>query len=245
MIETALIIPAFLAGLLTFLAPCTLPLVPAYLSFISGSAKDSTPSRKKVLMNGLFFVLGFSLVFILLGVFAGILGGLFFEARIWIARVGGVFVILFGLMMLNILRIPSLMSEKRIHIVSPFERGAPLNSGIMGVVFGAGWTPCVGPVLGSVLLLAGTSATALSGAFLLAVFSLGLAVPFLLVALGLSRAEKTIARFDRFLHVSSIIGGLFLILLGVLLLADNMNLLVSYGYRALQFIHYDALINYL
>ena len=245
MIETALIIPAFVAGLLTFLAPCTLPLVPAYLSFISGSAKDSTPSRKKVLMNGLFFVLGFSVVFILLGVFAGILGGLFFEARIWIARIGGVFVILFGLMMLNILRIPALMSEKRVHLTSPFERGTPLNSGIMGIVFGAGWTPCVGPVLGSVLLLAGTRATALGGALLLAVFSLGLAVPFLLAALGLSRAERTIARFDRFLHVSSAIGGIFLIVLGVLLLTDNMNLLVSYGYRALQFLHYDAIINYL
>ena len=245
MIETALIIPAFVAGLLTFLAPCTLPLVPAYLSFISGSAKDSTPSRKKILMNGLFFVLGFSVVFILLGVFAGILGGLFFEARIWVARIGGIFVILFGLMMLNILRIPSLMSEKRIHLTSPFERGTPLNSGIMGIVFGAGWTPCVGPVLGSVLLLAGTRATALGGALLLAVFSLGLAVPFLLAALGLSRAERAIARFDRFLHVSSIVGGIFLIVLGVLLLIDNMNLLVSYGYRALQFLHYDALINYL
>jgi cytochrome c-type biogenesis protein len=245
MTETLLIVPAFVAGLLTFLAPCTLPLVPAYLSFISGSARETNPSRKRVLMNGLLFVLGFSVVFILFGVFAGVLGGLFFEARIWIARVGGVFVILFGLMMLNILRIPFLMSEKRIHFTSPFERGTPLNSGIMGIVFGAGWTPCVGPVLGSVLLLAGTSATALSGAFLLAVFSLGLAIPFLVVALGLSRAERTIVRFDRFLHVSSVIGGIFLIVLGVLLLTDNMNLLISYGYRALQFLHYDALINYL
>jgi len=245
MIEATLIIPAFVAGLLTFLAPCTLPLVPAYLSFISGSATDSTPSRKRVLMNGLFFVMGFSIVFILLGSLAGVLGGLFFEARIWVARIGGVFVILFGLMMLNILRIPTLMSEKRIHIASPFERGTPLNSGIMGIVFGAGWTPCVGPVLGSVLLLAGTRATALGGALLLAVFSLGLAVPFLLAALGLSRAERTIARFDRFLHISSLIGGIFLIVLGVLLLTDNMNLLVSYGYRALQFLNYDAIINYL
>lgn len=264
--DSLLIIPAFIAGVLTFLAPCTLPLVPGYLGFISGASIEDLKNpakaggvRRKVFLNGLAFVVGWSLVFIVFGTLAGFLGAALVPYRLWIGRIGGAFVILFGLFMLNVLKLPFLARERRFvlpsvvgataarwrKIPSLFERGKPVNSLILGTAFGIGWTPCVGPILGSVLLLASTSTTALQGGFLLVIFSAGLAVPFLAIALGVGSAMKLIARIAPFLHIVSIIGGLFLILLGVLLITNNMGLLISYGYRLFQFINYDRLLDYL
>lgn len=237
----SLLIPAFIAGLLTFLAPCTLPLVPAYLAFISGSLSG----KQKVFRNAIFFVVGFSAVFILFGLLAGSLGGLLSEFRIWISRIGGVFVILFGLFMLDVLKIPSLANEKKLFAASPFTKGTYLNSLILGIIFGAGWTPCVGPILGSVLFLASQTATAFKGAALLAVFSLGLAVPFLLIAASIENAEKHIKKFSQYLRPINIIGGIFLVILGALLLFGQMGLLSAYGYKIFGFIHYDSLLDYL
>lgn len=237
----SLIIPSFIAGLLTFLAPCTLPLVPAYLAFISGTSVG----KSRVIKNALFFVLGFSLVFILFGFLAGFVGGLLFEFRIWISRIGGIFVILFGLFMLGVLKIPFFEAEKKLSIVSPFTKGTSLNSLILGIVFGAGWTPCVGPILGSVLLLASQTATAFRGALLLIVFSLGLAVPFLLIAASIESAEKHIAKFSKYLRFVNIIGGVFLCILGALLLFGQMGILTQYGFTIFNFVHYDSLLNYL
>jgi cytochrome c-type biogenesis protein len=249
----SLIIPAFIAGLLTFLAPCTLPLVPAYLTFVGGaSVKDlgdkekQKQARAKVFLNGLFFVLGFSVVFILLGLFAGTIGGFVAGSRLWFARIGGVLVILFGFTMLNIIKIPQLLSEKKFSINTNSERRGTYGfSFILGAVFGSGWTPCIGPILGSILVIAGSSATAGSGALLLAVFSLGLAIPFLLIALGIGRSQKFIDKYADKLGFVTKIGGLLIIGLGVLLITDNMYFLVSWGYKLLEFINYDALINYL
>ncbi|MBI2120220.1 MAG: sulfite exporter TauE/SafE family protein [Parcubacteria group bacterium] len=237
----ALIIPAFIAGLLTFLAPCTLPLVPAYLAFISGTVSG----KRCVFQNAVFFVLGFSAVFISFGLFAGLIGGLLFEFRIWVSRIGGLFVVLFGLFMLGALNIPFFSAEKKLFIRSPFAKGAYLNSLLLGIIFGAGWTPCVGPVLGSVLFLASQSATAASGALLLAVFSLGLAVPFLLIAASLESAERHIQKFSKYLRFVNIIGGIFLIILGALLLFGQMGLLSAYGFKLFGFFNYDSLLNYL
>ncbi len=247
-----LIIQSFIAGLLTFLAPCTLPLVPAYLTFISGSSirgisnKKSEDGRAKVFMNGFFFVLGFSVVFILLGLFAGALGGVFMEGKLWLSRIGGLLVIFFGLMMLEIISIPQLLADKKFVIDPNTERrGTYSFSFLLGVVFGSGWTPCIGPILGSILIIAGSSSTALGGALLLSVFSLGLAIPFLLIALGVSRAEKIIDRYSSKLGFITKIGGILLIFLGIALFTGKMNFFREEVFQFLEFINYDSLMNYL
>lgn len=237
----SLLIPAFIAGLLTFLAPCTLPLVPAYLAFISGS----TLGKRGVLRNAVFFVLGFSVVFISFGLLAGLAGGLLHEFRTWISRIGGIFVILFGLFMLDVIKIPFLTQEKRLSIKSPFIKGTSLNSLTLGIIFGAGWTPCIGPILGSILFLASQTATALQGAFLLAVFSFGLAVPFLFIAASIESAERHIKRFSKYLRPVNTIGGIFLVVLGTLLLFGQMGLLAEYGFKIFGFVTYNSLLDYL
>ncbi|MBI4193347.1 MAG: sulfite exporter TauE/SafE family protein [Candidatus Colwellbacteria bacterium] len=251
--DVSLVIPAFIAGILTFLAPCTLPLVPAYLGFISGTSIDdledparSAGARWRIFLNGLFFVIGFSMVFIVLGTLVGLVGSTVLAPyRLWLSRIGGVFVIIFGLFMLNVVKIPFLTAERTITVPPIFERGRPLNSLILGSAFAFGWTPCVGPILGSILLLASTSTTALQGGLLLTVFSAGLAVPFLLTAVAVGHASRYIANLSRFLNVVSVVGGIFLIGLGLLLLTGNVGLLISWGYRLLEFVNYDALLNYL
>lgn len=250
--DLSLAIPAFIAGVLTFLAPCTLPLVPGYLGFISGASLEDLKdpekakgARWKIFLNGVFFVVGFSLVFIVLGTLAGFAGRALVPYRIWLTRIGGIFVILFGLLMLNVLKLPFFQSGRQFRVFSVFKRGNPSNSLILGSAFGFGWTPCVGPILGSILLLASTSATALQGAIMLSIFSLGLAVPFLLIAIGIGSASRRIEKFSKYLNVVSIIGGVFLILLGILLLTNNIGLLISYGFRIFQFIEYERLLDYL
>jgi len=246
------IISTFFAGILTFLAPCTLPLVPAYLGFISGVDQDALKNpetaraaRRKIFLNGLAFIVGFSLVFIAFGVLAGIAGQALAPYRIWMARIGGILVILFGLFMLGFFKLPFFQSDKRIPIPKWLTLGRPSSSLFIGGTFALGWTPCVGPILGSVLLLAGTSATAIQGGFLLAVFSLGLAIPFLIIALLFSRATRYIDSISKYLKWVSIIGGIFLILLGLLLVTDNFGLTIQYGYELLDFINYDRLLDFL
>ena len=247
----ALIIPVFVAGLLTFLAPCTLPLVPAYLGFISGvSTKELQDPRRvgeakrKIFLNGLFFIIGFSIIFILMGSLAGFLGTQLAGYRLWLSRIGGVLVILFGLFLLNIIRIPALTAER--HFKIPFLKpGQSFNSLLLGAAFAFGWTPCVGPILGTVLTLTAAQATVGQGAVLLAVFSAGLAVPFLAVAWGFSSASRWIAAAGPYLRILSFIAGLLLLFFGVLLLTNRFGLMITYGYRLLQFINYEALLNYL
>ena len=203
---STLIIPTFIAGLITFLAPCTLPLVPGYLGFISGvSLKDlrdpekAKKARLKIFINGLLYVIGFSAVFIVLGSLFGLGGQALAKYRVLFAQIGGVFVIFFGLFMLGVLhKVPGLgflSGEKQFKAARHLQPGNPVSSLIFGATFAFGWTPCVGPILGSVLLLASASATVGQGAFLLFVFSLGLAVPFLLIALGVGRATKYIQAY--------------------------------------------------
>jgi len=248
----ALIIPAFIAGLLTFLAPCTLPLVPGYLGFISGVSledlKDPTKTKRvrlKIFLNGLFFVIGFSAVFIVLGTLAGLGGQALFAYRIWLSRIGGVFVIIFGLFMLNVLKIPFLNKATQIKIPAFFQRGKTLNSLLLGSAFGLGWTPCVGPILGAILTLAAAGGTVGQGTLLLSVFSLGLAIPFLVIALGIGSASAYLNKISKYLNIVSVIGGLFLIFLGILLLTDQFNIWTGYFYQLFDFINYDRLLDYL
>lgn len=252
-INFSFIIPSFVAGVLTFLAPCTLPIVPGYLGFISGSSledlKDpdkAKQARWKIFLNGFFFMLGFSAVFIILGTLVGFIAASFLAPyRLWLGRIGGVFVIIFGLFMLNVLKIPLLNQEKQFKTPVLFKRGKPANSFILGSAFAFGWTPCVGPILGSILLLASTSTTALQGGLLLTVFSAGLALPFLLIAIGIGSASRYVQNISKYLNVISVIGGIFLIILGVLLVSGNIGLLISQAYRLLKFINYDRLLDYL
>lgn len=250
--DYALIIPGFIAGLLTFLAPCTLPMVPAYLGFISGASledlKDPARARRargKILFNGLAFVIGWSAIFIALGTLAGFAGSALVPYRLWLGRIGGVFVIIFGLFMLNVLKVPFLAREVSFRPPAIFKPGRPANSLILGSAFGLGWTPCVGPILGSILLLASTTATAFQGALLLAVFSLGLAIPFLAIAAGIGSASRYLERATPYLGIVSIVGGLFLIGIGFLMLTGKMPLLIAYGYRFFRFIDYERLLDYL
>lgn len=245
----SLVLPAFVAGVLTFLAPCTLPLVPGYLGFISGTSATGaqTPGfHRKVFLNGVFYVVGFSLVFILLGSLFGLGGAALIQYRVWLSRIGGLFVIFFGLYLLNVIRLPvltGLMSEHRLHPI--LKPGNAASSLIFGAAFAFGWTPCIGPILGSILILASSTATVGQGAFLLTVFSLGLAVPFLIVAAAVGPATQAIRRFGRVLRASSIVGGLLLILLGVLLLTNNFGVWISWFYQVFDFINYDRLLDFL
>ena len=250
--ELALIIPAFFAGILTFLAPCTLPLVPGYLGFISGvSAQDlqdplkSKSARRKIFLNGLLFVIGFSLIFILLGSLLGLGGSALAQYRIWLSRIGGIFVMFFGLFMIRVLPLPFLNVEKNIGRIEALKPGNPASSLIFGATFAFGWSPCVGPILGSILTLAATSATVGQGAFLLSVFSLGLAVPFLIIAAGIGSASNYILKLSKYLNVISIIGGLFLIFLGILLFTNKLGVWIVYFYQWFDFINYGRLLDYL
>lgn len=253
---SALLVPAFIAGLLTFLAPCTLPLVPAYLGFISGtSAKDLQDLSKhavihrRVFRNGLFYVLGFSVVFVGLGILFGIGGAALIGFQGILTRVGGIFVIFFGLYLMHVFdRVPIfrfLSSEKRLPLVSKLTPGNPASSFIFGATFAFGWTPCVGPILGSILLLASSTATVFQGALLLAVFSLGLAVPFLVIALGIGHASHTVRSLSSILPYVSFIGGVFLLFLGILLVTNSMGIWLTWIYEAFRGVGYNRLLDYL
>lgn len=251
-IGTGLIISSFVAGIITFLAPCTLPLVPGYLGFISGVPKEELDDpakarsvRRKILLNGIFFIVGFSIVFIIFGTLAGLVGQGLTPYRIWLTRIGGVLVILFGLFMLGVFNLAFLQRDMRFRTPGFIKVGKPSSSLLIGSAFAFGWTPCVGPILGSILLLTSASATALQGAMLLAVFSAGLAIPFLLVAIGFSKATMYIKKISKYLRWMSAIGGVFLIALGILLVTNNFTLLIQYGFEFFDFINYEGLLRFL
>ncbi|MBI2474016.1 sulfite exporter TauE/SafE family protein [Candidatus Uhrbacteria bacterium] len=253
----SLIIPAFIAGILTFLAPCTLPLVPAYLGFISGaSAKDLQNAahhpniRRKVMLNGLFYVFGFSTVFVLLGTLFGIGGVVLAKYQFIFTKIGGVFIFFFALYLMGVFeKIPQLRSllysDHRFKLPASLKPGHVWSSFIFGATFAFSWTPCVGPILGSVLLLASSSATVGQGAFLLVIFALGLALPFLLIAAGVAHASETIKTLSRLLPYISFVGGLFLLFLSVLLLTDSLSLWLGWFYRIFSFINEDKILDYL
>jgi cytochrome c-type biogenesis protein len=223
---------AFLAGLLSFLSPCVLPLVPAYLGFITGMSLDELrddTSRRSVLVPALCFSAGFSLVFLLMGLSATLLGQLLFQYQDWIARIGGILVILFGLHLLGAFRFAPLMRERRLQLASS-PKGY-LGAGVAGVVFAAGWTPCIGPVLGTLWTWAAVRETMGSAVLLLGAYSLGLAVPFLLAALATSRFLAASRRIRGLIPTLEKVSGVILVLVGVLLVSGTFTVLAAWFAR--------------
>ncbi|MST04080.1 MAG: cytochrome c biogenesis protein CcdA [Candidatus Pacebacteria bacterium] len=245
-----LIIPIFFAGILTFLAPCTLPIVPAYLAFISGvsleeAKKGNFKTKFKILLNACAYCLGFSVIFIFFGILFGLGGSYLIQYRGIINRVGGVFILTLGLYMTGILKIPFFDSERTPKFISKLKPGTLLSSFLFGAIFASGWSPCVGPILGSVLLLASQSATVFKGAILLSVFSLGISIPFILVSLSVGYFSKLTARFSNFVSIFSKISGIFLCLIGLLIIFNQFGVFVGFFYKLFDFFGYEKLLNYL
>lgn len=224
---------AALAGLASFLSPCVLALVPAYIGYLGG--RSVTPSGQVVenrwvtFTHGVAFVLGFSLVFIILGAAASVIGSLLYDLRGWLARIGGAVVILFGLHTMGVISIPFLDYDTR-RQMSPNPSLGYLSSAMMGVFFSAGWAPCVGPVLGAVLTLALNSAKLNQGVVLLAAYSAGMAVPFLLAALGIGRVAELMRRHGKLVHYLSLATGALLVVIGILLFTGTLQQLARFGF---------------
>ena len=224
---------AFVAGLVSFLSPCVLALVPAYVGYLGSRAitpyGTTVEDRWGTVAHGLAFVLGFSAVFVALGAAAGALGTVLFEARGLLTKIGGLIVIVFGLHTLGLIHIPFLEYDTR-RQQAPDRRLVYLSSSLMGVFFSAGWSPCVGPVLGAVLTLALSANDVGRGVGLLSAYSLGLGVPFLLAAAGIGRASELLRSYRKYLHYMSIVAGLFLIVIGLLLFTDSLQIFARYAF---------------
>ena len=217
---------AFGAGLASFLSPCVLPLIPSYVTFITGMTLDDVARAKRTaLVHSLLFVLGFSLIFLALGASATLLGRLLVTYRVWISRVGGVLVLIFGLYLLGVFNLGAFARERRVHITD--KPLGYLGTVVVGIAFGAGWTPCIGPILGSILTYAATQADVSRGVGLLAAYSLGLAIPFVLAAVAI---ERFVAVFQRMrsgmVWVSRISGGL-LVVVAILMLTDYLTVITG------------------
>jgi cytochrome c-type biogenesis protein len=220
------ILLAFSAGVLSFLSPCILPLVPSYVSFITGlSLDDAERSRRTALIHALLFVLGFTLIFLALGATATVLGRLLKAYTVWITRAGGVLIIVFGLYMLGVLRIGAFAQERRMHIAD--KPLGYLGTVLVGIAFGAGWTPCLGPILGGILTYTASAADFSKGLPLLFAYSMGLAVPFVLAAVAIGRFFAVFERFRPYLPMVNKVAGVLLLLVGVLMLSGQFTLIAS------------------
>jgi cytochrome c-type biogenesis protein len=222
---------AFVAGLISFLSPCVLPLVPGYVSLISGVGVEELKTQdsrllRRVMLQSAMFILGFSVVFITLGALATSVGQLLAHYRSLLAHVAGVVIILFGLHLTGIFRINALYADKRLHGVKGGT--SPLGAFVIGFAFAFGWTPCVGPILSVILTFAVEQDTVLKGVFLLAIYSLGLAVPFLLTSLGIERFLLFYRRFQKHMHILEVASGGLLIALGILLVIGRFSIISSY-----------------
>lgn len=223
---------AFTAGMLSFLSPCVLPLVPSYLSFVTGMSLEDLEAginRRAALSHSILFVFGFALVFILLGASASFLGQVFRAYNLWVARIGGLVIIVLGLHMVGVLRLGPLMRERRAQLNE--KPSGYFGSMGVGMAFGAGWTPCIGPVLGAILTYGMSRETVWDGVQLLSVYSAGLAVPFLATALALDRFLSTYGRFRRFMPAVERISGGLLVIMGILLVTGSFTVLSGYLVR--------------
>jgi cytochrome c-type biogenesis protein len=221
---------AFLAGLASFLSPCVLCLVPVYIGYLGGRAvggESNSHNRWITFSHGLAFVLGFSLVFILFNILAAALGGLLLGLRTWLAKIGGVIVVIFGLHMIGVFRIPFLEYDVRIHSQAD-PRWGYISSLLMGIFFSAGWAPCVGPILGSIMTFAANGGSILRGVMLGSAYSAGLAIPFLVAALGIGWVTTILRRYSKVMRIAEIVMGVMLVVAGILLFMGSFNILASY-----------------
>ena len=222
---------AFAAGLLTYLSPCLLPLIPAFLAYITGvsfsdlkDAEKKAEVRRKTVIHSLLFIAGFSVIFVLLGLTATFVGKFLFQYQKFIRIAGGILIILFGLQLVGILKLDFLIKERKLNIAT---KGASyIGSFLIGVTFAAAWTPCAGPILGSILVLAGTKASVVTGAKLLIVYSLGIAIPFFLTAILINSFIGYSAKLQKIMRWINIVGGVFLVIVGVLV-ATNYLAVIS------------------
>ncbi len=221
---------AFFAGVLSFLSPCILPLIPAYFTFISGFSLEelidegSSRIRTKIVISTIFFVSGFSLVFILLGASASFLGGLIQEYSAYIRVIGGLVIIVLGIHLTGIIRLRFLEVEKRIQINRPLHI---FGTFVIGMAFGAGWTPCIGPLLGSVLIVAGNQDTVGQGIILLSIYALGLAIPFVILSIFINYLLIFIQKAVKFMKYLNYAAGVLLIVLGIFLVTNKLMWVVA------------------
>jgi len=231
--ENVSIFVALSAGVISFLSPCILPLIPSYIAFITGISieelsleENLRQVRKKVIANSLMFILGFSLVFIALGASATFLGKFLFRNIRWFEIIGGALVILFGIHFTGIFRLRFLDREKKVHLKK--KPLGYLGTCLVGIAFGAGWTPCVGPILGSILTMAATTQNILKGTVLLAFYSIGIGVPFFLSGLIIHRFFEYFKAIRKYFKVITIAGGVLLIIVGILLISGYFSSMSAY-----------------
>ena len=223
---------AFSAGLVSFLSPCVVPLVPSYLTFVTGMTLDELTApgatnarRSHTMLHAALFVLGFAIVFVSLGAAATAVGVAIGRSLGWVQRVGGIVIMLFGVHLLGVLRVPALMRERRAHLAT--KPAGLVGSFVVGVAFGAGWTPCVGPVLATILLYAGTSGSVERGTLLLAVYALGLGIPFLVCAFGVDRLLARVGTLRRWVRPLELITGALLLVVGLALATGRFRILTG------------------
>jgi cytochrome c-type biogenesis protein len=231
--EPLLLATALAAGMVSFASPCVLPLVPAYLGFITGRSAEELHAatgraRVGVATQGAAFVLGLAVIFTLLGASATVLGQTLLENQPLLWKLGGLVVIVFGLQMLGIVRIPLLYRSARVAEVSPVRPGNYVGAFLMGLAFGAGWTPCVGPFLAGILALASSEETVAQGMLLLLIYALGLGLPFLIAGLAIDRSLELMRRFKPHLLVIEKASGALLIGMGLLLFTERLTLITAW-----------------
>lgn len=228
---------SFVAGLASFLSPCVFALVPAYIGYLGGRAvggEVTVSNRFVTFTHGLAFVLGFSAIFITFGAVAGALGNLLFDLRFLLEKAGGIIVIIFGLHMAGVFRIPFLEYDTRVQKM-PNPRWGYLSSALMGIFFSAGWAPCVGPTLSAILTFAANGGSISTGVTLLSAYSAGLAVPFLIAALGIGWVSVVLRKYGKTMHYVEVVMGWLMVILGVMLFAGVFELIAQKG----QFFYYD------
>jgi len=224
------ILLAFSAGLLSFLSPCVLPLMPAYISYLTGSSIEELKDDKTKLLTlyrSFGFVLGFSIIFILMGISITSLGKILITHKDLFRKIGGVIIIIFGLHTLGVFKVKLLYREKR--FLSFDKIKGPFSSVIMGMAFGAGWTPCIGPILSSILIYATSMDSIGKGVLLLIMYSLGLAVPFILTAVAIESFTKQFRKLSKYLPIIPTISGVLMIIMGVVIFANKLASLSRYG----------------
>lgn len=228
------IFTAFLAGIVSFVSPCVLPLIPAYLSFLTGSsleelkAQSDTASRARTMLHALAFVAGFTVVFMAIGLSASALGSVFVDYKDWIARIGGAVVILLGLNMIGLFKIPALMMDKRLQFRS--ANRSFVASFLVGIGFAAGWSPCIGPILSLIILKASQQHYG-EASFFLFVYSMGLAVPLLITAAAINVALRALNGVKRYLNVIEICAGVFLVLAGIVIVTGTFGRVAGFFYQ--------------
>jgi len=223
---------AFLAGVLSFLSPCVLPLLPSYVSFITGvsfedlkGGEDRKRIRALTITNSLIFIAGFSTIFIALGASSSVVGRFLFEYQDWIRIIGGILVIFFGLFVSGIIRLDFLTQERKFHLTG--KPAGYIGTFLVGMTFAAAWTPCIGPILGTILVYASSKGSAMYGFKLLSVYSLGLAVPFFLSSLMFNSFLSYSTKIRKYMRAIMMVSGSVLIIFGILLLTNNVRQLTS------------------